>query len=100
MIEYTVPLLGRLPAIDVQLRPRSLLSRRYGLKSPDMWPSNAAYTVFGSCDDGMTRATCGVSGTPGKRSILRQLCAPFSDTWMVPSSVPSHSCPSLSGDSE
>ena len=64
-----------------------------------MWLSNAAYTVFGSWLDGVTRATCVVSGTPGNPVMRRHVCPPFSLTWMSPSSVPIQSCPSRSGDS-
>src|SRR5687767_13715745 len=64
-----------------------------------MWLSNAAYAVFASWLDGVTRATCVVSGTPGNDCRLRHDWPPFSVTWMLPSSVPTQINPSFTGDS-
>ena len=48
---------------------------------------------------GMTRETYGYSPTPGNDSIFRHVPPPSSLIWMAPSSVPTSSRPSLSGDS-
>src|SRR5262249_3487797 len=52
-----------------------------------------------SCREAHTAETYVPSGTPGKRSVLRQVVPPSSEICTRPSSVPTHSKPSCSGDS-
>ena len=78
------------PAIDVHVRPRSVLFTRYGEKSPYLWLSNATYTVLGSWWLAFTSFTNAMSGTfaIAPASIRRQFSPPSSVTQNRPSSVP------------
>src|SRR5580693_134282 len=99
-IASTGPPSGKSPTIDVHVLPKSVVFSKYGLKSSDLCPSNAAYTVFTSCDEATTRVTYVMSGTPGNVSIFRQCAPPSSVTLINPSSVPTYSRFSFFGDSE
>ena len=79
----------------VQVLPKSVLLSTYGLKSPTLWLSNDAYSVFVSCCENSARDTYVLSGTPGKCSILRHAPPPSSEIWIRPSSVPTTSSPSF-----
>ncbi len=48
---------GRSPAIDVHVRPRSMLFMTYGLKFPRFQSLNVANTVFTSRGEGCTSVT-------------------------------------------
>jgi hypothetical protein len=82
------PRAGRSPAIDVQVRPASVVRTAYGLKSPFWWFVMTAYAVLASCTDALMRATYASFGTPGIDSTLRQVAPASSLTWISPSSVP------------
>src|SRR5438067_12116432 len=90
---------GRSPAIDVHVRPKSVLFNRYGLKLPRWKSFSVTYTVFASTGEGCTPVTYVISGTPGNIAILRQFAPPSSETCTTPSSVPTNSTPSFTGDS-
>ena len=95
----TAPLSGRLPLIDVQFLPLSVLFNRYGLKSSRLWLSKEAYTTLASNLSGMISLTYVYSGTPGKFFTWNQLPPASSVTDITPSSVPTYTRSSLTFDS-
>ena len=96
---YTGPLAGRFAMIGVQVRPKSVVLNRYGLKSLLRWPSKATYAVPSALGDATTRLTYVSSGTPGKRSKRVHVCPPSRESCTRPSSVPTQSTPRARGDS-
>ena len=64
-----------------------------------MWLLKTAYTRSGSCREAITSATYAIAGTPGNTSSRRHSPPPSPLTCTSPSSVPTYSSPSTSGDS-
>src|SRR5574338_1138166 len=97
-IVCTLPFSGKLPEIEIQDFPLSVLFNRYGLKSSRFILLNEANTTLPSKFEGHISLTYVYCGTPGNSSILLQVFA-SSETWIKPSSVPAYRRFSLTGDS-
>src|SRR3712207_23731 len=94
------PPVGRLFAIERNVRPKSVDANTYGVKSLRRWLSNVTYTVLESWREGSMRLTYVLRGTPGKRPVRFSHVPPsLRDTHTLPSSVPAKRMPARTGDS-
>src|SRR6185503_21294370 len=72
----------------------------YGAKSPERCPSNVAYATPRPAPDATTRLTKVPFGTPVTfRDTSVHVAPPSRETWMLPSSAPTHRMSASSGDS-